>query len=423
MERCYSGEIKKQTILLVHNYYQLPGGEDVVFRNEKKLLETHGHRVVVYTRSNNELNGYSKVRKLIAAAASVFNLKTYFDIKRIIRKERIDIVHVHNTLALISPSVFYAAIRSKTPIVQTLHNFRMLCPNGIFFRKGNICEECVTKGLQYAIKRKCYHNSRPQTVLLAFTIWLHRKTGIWRKVNFICLTEFNKGKLLKLNIKRSEKNKAPIIDSERVFVKPNFTYEPKIDLINISVLERYAIDKQSYFLYAGRLEKIKGIDFLINAWKRMGVDAPNLIVCGTGPLEKWCRDYVHVNKLSTVRFMGQVPHEKLLECMHDAKALIYPSRCYEGFPMTIIEAFSVGTPAVCSDLGNAGILVEEGITGEKYDEGNIYDFIRLIREMTAETKDKRRKMISDRYREKYTQREAYKNLIQIYEYRNVINNG
>lgn len=136
---------KKQKILLVHNYYKIPGGEDSVVFNEKKLLEEHGHEVILYTRSNSEIDKFGICKKFALLFTSVFNRKTYRDIKKIIRKEKIDIVHVHNTLSLISPSVFYAARECGVPVVQTIHNFRMICPGATLYRNGNVCEECLEK--------------------------------------------------------------------------------------------------------------------------------------------------------------------------------------------------------------------------------------------------------------------------------------
>lgn len=206
---------KKYRILQVHNYYQIPGGEDTVVENEKRLLEEHGHTVIQYTRHNKELKEFSKFRKLLLPFSTIFNPRTYRDVKKILREQKIDVVHVHNTLILISPAVYYAALKCKVPVVQTVHNFRLLCPGATFYRDGHICEECVEKGLGCAIKHSCYRGSKVQTLVCVFSTWFHRLTGVYGKLNYICLTEFNKEKLLQLNQ----------IKPERVFVKPNFTFD------------------------------------------------------------------------------------------------------------------------------------------------------------------------------------------------------
>ena len=205
---------EKAKILMVHNYYQLAGGEDTVVENEKKLLEDNGHEVILYFRHNAEIKQMNILQKFLLPINSIFNIKTYWDIKRILKEESIDIVHVHNTLHLISPAVYYAAVKCDVPVVQTIHNFRFLCPNGIFYRDGHICEECVSKGLKCAVKNKCYRDSRLQTAICVISMWLHRHTGILGKINYICLTEFNKEKILQLKY----------IDSSKVYVKPNFSF-------------------------------------------------------------------------------------------------------------------------------------------------------------------------------------------------------
>lgn len=340
-------EERKQNILIVHNYYQISGGEDTVVANEKKMLEDHGHKVILYTRNNSELKEMSKFQKLKLPFTTIFNPRTYKDIKRIIRKENIDVVHVHNTLNLVSPAVYYAALSCKLPVVQTVHNFRLLCPGATFYRDGHICEDCVHHGLKCAIKNNCYRGSKVQTLVCVVNTWIHRMTGVYGKINYICLTEFNKQKLLELKQ----------IKEDKVFVKPNF----------VESKEKFVPEEQrkDQFVFAGRLDKLKGIDILLKAWKQMGEEAPKLVVCGTGPMEKWCREFAESNNLN-VEFKGFVQNAEVLKIVASSKALVLPTQCYEGFPMSIVEAFSVGTPVICSDLGNAGSIVEEKVTGFKF---------------------------------------------------------
>lgn len=209
---------KKDKVLIIHNYYQIPGGEDTVVANEKKLLESNGHEVILYTRNNNEIKSMGMLRKLLLPFATIYNPRSARDVKKIIREQNIDIVHVHNTLNLISPSVYYAAEKCGVPVVQTVHNFRFICPGAMLYRDGNICEECVEKGLKCAVSHGCYRGSKVQTLILVISAWIHRATGIYGRMNYICLTEFNRQKLLLINKKRR------IIEPSKVFVKPNFTF-------------------------------------------------------------------------------------------------------------------------------------------------------------------------------------------------------
>ena len=382
---------KKLVILQVHNFYQLPGGEDTVIENERRLLESQGHRVVRYFRDNKELKDFSVFRKLLLPVTTIFNPKTYREVRRLIRAEHIDIVHVHNTLNLISPSVYYAALAEGVPVVQTVHNFRLLCPGATFYRDGHICEDCLTHGLGCAVKHSCYRGSKLQTLACVISTKIHRMTGIYGKLNYICLTEFNREKLLKLKQ----------IRPERVFVKPNFVenyLEP------ILPEER----RLNQMVFAGRLEKLKGVEVMLTAWKLLGQKAPALILCGTGPMEGWCRDFIVENGLN-VEMPGFVDNRQVRCLMAESKAMILPTQCYEGFPMSIVEAFSVGTPVLCSDLGNAGSIVEEGITGRKFRADSPEELARAVQSCNGLCG-----RTYEAYLARYTAQENYVRLMQIY---------
>lgn len=350
---------KKQNILIAHNYYQIPGGEDTVVANEKKMLEEHGHKVILYSRNNSELNQMSKLQKLLLPVTTVINPRTYKEIKRLIKSENIEIVHVHNILNLISPAVYYAARSMKVPVVQTVHNFRLLCPGATFYRDGHICEDCVESGLWCAVKHKCYRGSRMQTLACVLSTWFHRMTGIYGEINYICLTEFNKKKLLKLKQ----------IKADRVVVKPNFVKQ-----VGSFIPEEKRKDQ---FIYAGRLDRLKGVEFLLKAWNQMGENASKLIICGTGPLEKWCKDFL-ANNPCNVTMMGGMPNSEVRKLIAESKGLVLPTQWYEGFPMSIVESICAGTPVVCSDLGNAGSIVKEGITGCKFVSNDSDSFFAAI---------------------------------------------
>ena len=384
---------EKKNILIVHNYYQIPGGEDTVVANEKKMLEKHGHKVILYSRNNAELKQMSKIRILFLPFTTVFNLQTYKEIKKLIRQEKIDVVHVHNTLNLMSPAVYYAARYMKVPVVQTIHNFRLLCPGATFYRDGHICEDCVKYGLKCAVKHSCYRESKIQTLACVLSTAFHRMTGIYGKINYICLTDFNKQKLLGLKQ----------IKPERVFVKPNF-----VECKNEYVLEK---DRKDQFVFAGRLDKLKGINILFEAWKRMGEEAPKLIVCGTGPMEDWCKSFIRENNVN-IEMCGFVPNDEALKIIAYSKALVLPTQLYEGFPMSIVEAFSVGTPVICSDLGNAGSVVEEETTGYKFDCESRESIMSAIYKMIK--KPLNNEKIKKIYEIKYSEESNYKILNDIF---------
>lgn len=386
--------MQKQKVLIVHNYYQIPGGEDTVVANEKQMLESHGHEVTLYSRNNSELKELSVFQKLMLPVNTIFNFKTYRDIKKIIRDKHIEIVHVHNTLNLISPSVYYAAISCKVPVVQTIHNFRLLCPGAIFYRDGHICEDCIKKGLRCSIKHNCYRNSKIQTLACVVSMKFHRMTGIYGKINYICLTEFNKEKLLLLKQ----------IKKEKVFIKPNFTRNPG----NIIPANK----RENRIIFAGRLDKLKGVDILFKAWKQMEESDIELMVCGTGPLETWCKEFIKNNKIKNIKMPGFVSNPEIHKLIANSKALILPTQWYEGFPMSIVEAFSVGTPVICSDLGNAGNIVDEGVTGAKFKYNSTEELIKAI--IRIYNYSDIYKTIIEKYKNKYTSDKNYKILSNIY---------
>ena len=200
-------------ILLVHCHYRMPGGEDAVFAAERALLERRGHQVIVYERSNEE--AAHGLPKALLPLHAVWNHAAARDIKHIIKTQNIDAVHIHNTLLLLSPAVVRAAKSTGVPVVQTLHNFRLFCPNGILLRDGRVCEDCPRHGLSCAIRHRCYRGSLAQTLVVAAAYGLHRRLGTWRGVTMVALTEFDRQKLLEFN------RQYPMFDADRLVVKPN----------------------------------------------------------------------------------------------------------------------------------------------------------------------------------------------------------
>lgn len=345
---------KKLRILQVHNAYQIPGGEDVVVANEKKLLEMNGNEVFSYSRNNDELKTMNAFQKFLIPFTAVYSFKTYREVKKLIRENKIDIVHVHNTLMVVSPSVFYAAFHCHVPVVQTLHNFRMLCPAGSYFRGDRICEECSEKGLQCSLKYGCYRGSKAQTFVSAAILKIHRMLGTYRKVNFICLTEFNREKLSRLN-----EGGKQIVDMKKVYIKPNFTFQE-----GISGEVQKAGD---YFLVVGRVEALKGIDVVVKAFEK--IPDQKLIVAGDGPMMAEMKAYIKEHNMRNVKFAGYLDKAKVQEKYRGAKAVIMASQCYEAFAMTIAEAYSNAVPVIAGNVGNLANMVEEGVTGIKF----VYD--------------------------------------------------
>ena len=381
-------EDRKQKVLIVHNYYQIPGGEDTVVANEKKMLEEHGHKVVLYSRNNSEIKEMSKLQKLKLPFTTIFNPRTYKDIKKLIKEENINVVHVHNTLNLISPAVYYAALSCKVPVVQTMHNFRLLCPGATFYRDGHICEDCIQEGLKCAVKHGCYRDSKAQTLVCVISTILHRMTGIYGKINYICLTEFNKDKLLELKQ----------IKENQVFVKPNFTYEPSAKN-----------EQGDFYLFIGRVEDIKGIPVLLKAFKKM--PARYLKVIGTGTrLEKYQQQ-----QFRNIEFLGYLSRNEIQQLLRKTKAVVVTSQWYETFGMIVVEAFASGVPVIVGDIGSVGSLVDNRVNGIKFKYDSCESLICAIEEFETLDRDVLRENAYRKYKKYFNQDRNYEMIQEIYD--------
>lgn len=398
--------MKQYRILQVHNFYQIPGGEDVVVRNEKRLLEEHGHKVYTYYRSNKELGEKGIFGKLLLPFTAVYSLRTVREIKQLIKDNAIDIVHVHNTLMMVSPSVFYAAFQCNVPVVQTLHNFRMLCPAGSFFRNNVICEECVAGGLICAVRHKCYRDSTLQTIVSAMILKLHRMLGTYRRVNFICLTEFNKEKLLDSLDSENVSETKKIVDADRVYIKPNFTFAEGITPSDSQTAEEY-------YLFAGRIEALKGIDVAVKAFEQ--IPDKLLYIAGNGPMMDEMQTYVKEHDIHNVRFLGYLQKEEMTERFYHAKAVIMTSQCYEAFAMTIAEAYSYGVPVIAGRVGNMEGMVKEGITGVKFQYDSSEDLAKKVQEFERLDMKLLKENARAFYQKRLRPEDNYQKLMAIYE--------
>lgn len=390
--------MRQYRILQVHNFYQIPGGEDVVVRNEKRLLEEHGHKVYTYYRSNEELKDKGVFGKLLLPFTAVYSLKTKREVQKLIKEYQIDVVHVHNTLTVVSPSVFYAAFRCHVPVVQTLHNFRMLCPAGSFFRDNVICEECIEGGLKCAVGHRCYRNSKAQSLVSAAILKIHRLLGTYRKVNFICLTEFNREKMLKL---------PGLLDEKKVYIKPNFTFQE----------ERTPADhtkpSEEYYLFVGRIEALKGVEIALKAFELL--PERNLYLAGDGDLMEDMQNYVREHQMENVKFLGRLDKDTMAAYYTHAKALVMASQCYETFGMTAAEAYSYGVPVIAGRVGNLDGMVKEGVTGVKFQYNSPEDLAEKVKEFERLDRNALSENAKTFYRNYMMPEDNYRKLIEIYE--------
>ena len=323
-------------VLLVHEHYRRPGGEDQVFADEGWLLESRGHAVVRHTRHNDEVGRTGRLR---LAAETVWSRRAAAEVGALIDRERPDVMHCHNTFPLLSPSILHAAARRGVATVQTLHNFRLVCPQAQLLRDGRVCEDCVGKAFAWpGVLHACYRGSRSATAATAALSAAHRALGTWRETvdRFIALTNFSRDLFARAGL-----------PADRIDVKPNFVHpDPG---------ERRGPpnpDGPPGVVFVGRLSPEKGVDTLLAAWPRVGGrtggDA-RLTIIGDGPLG----DAVSRAAAADPRILplGRRPFEEVLDRVAAADLLVMPSVWYETFGRTLIEAFAAGTPVVASRLG------------------------------------------------------------------------
>jgi len=385
-------------ILLCHNYYQNKGGEGQTVFKEKEVLESKGHRVILFSKDNQEINNYEFTQKAKLCYEIVFSRSTYKKVIEIVREEKPDIAHVHNVFPLISPSVYYALKNMNIPVVQTVHNYRFLCPNGLFLdNDGKICERCKNGNFSNAIIRKCYRSSYLQTSGMAFTLCLHRKLRTFiNKIDvFISPSKFLKKKLIEGGI-----------PEKKIVVKPHFV---KCGEIKPS----YEFD--NYGVYMGRLSREKGLFTLLRAWKE--VPGLTLKMIGEGPIRNELENFVSQAEISNVEFLRFIGGPKRFEILRKAMFMIFPSECYESFPYAIIESFACGTPVIASRIGGPQELVENGVTGFLFEPTNTKDLLQKISKL-AENKKLLLKMRHNARKlaeERYSENVGYENLVDVYK--------
>jgi len=333
-------------VLQCHNFYQQPGGEDQVFHDEAHLLRANGHEVIQFTRHNDAIRDMPSWK---VALSTIWNRETCADLRRVIREERPALVHFTNTFPLISPAAYSTARNAGAKVVQSLHNYRLLCPNAQFLRDGRPCESCLGRMFAWpAVQHACYRNDRRSTAVVAAMLAYHRALGTWHRAVdlYLALTEFGRRKFIEGGL-----------PADKIVVKPNFIREdPGI-----------GDGSGGYAVFVGRLSSEKGVETILNAWSQPKVDLP-LTIVGDGPLADRVREAAEQNP--RVRWLGHQPSERVLEIVGEAKFLLLPSLWYEGLPKIIVEAFSKGTPVIASNLGAMTELIEHERNGMLFTPGD-----------------------------------------------------
>jgi glycosyltransferase involved in cell wall biosynthesis len=382
------------SVLVIHNRYQQPGGEDAVVHAEVELLRRAGHRVVQYVRDNSAIANYPSLRQASLFFSATWDRRAYAQIRALIQKERPDIAHCHNLLPQVSPAAYYACRSAGVPVVQTLHNYRLLCPAGTCFNHLGVCGKC-NPSLAYSIGRGCYRGSRLQTAAVALMLKAHRWRGTWNHVvdAYLAPSRFCRDYFVEAGLPEA-----------KVHLKRNF-------------LERdpgQRTGRGDYALFAGRLSAEKGVLEMLNIWQRL----PHipLVIAGGGPLYDEARCLVERSASAHIKLLGRLDPQQALVQMKGARFLVFPSRWNEPFGMGLIEAAACGVPSIASRIGAIPELVIDNHTGLLFDPQNFNELADKAQWAWAQAQEMEAMGSAARqlYQQDFTAEKNYAALMEIY---------
>lgn len=391
-------------VLLAHEYYRSssPSGEDIVFEKERELLEKNGIQVHLVKFKNDDIGTKKRPSVLKTALFTPWSPIGKRMIKEAVHKFSPNLVHFHNTFPVLSQSAIYQAKKSGCATIQTLHNFRTVCAQAMLMKPGGICEKCIGKYPWPALAHRCYRDSMLATAPLAANIAIHRFLKTWQtKVDrIIVLSEFNKNKFVEAGF-----------PAGKISVKPNF-FEDNIRDNN------YRNEKEINWLFIGRLKEEKGVQFLPLVWKRLGAKAPLLHIVGDGPYLETLKSKINSLGLDKkIILHGYCSSDQVQELLRKSSLLVFPSICYEGFPLVIGEAYAAGVPVAASKIGTPAHIIQNNITGVHFQPGDIDDMVKqlsfliehseLLREMGRNARKE--------YESKYTPGRNFQMIMDIYQ--------
>jgi glycosyltransferase involved in cell wall biosynthesis len=381
-------------VIVVHNHYQQPGGEDVAVQDDYGVLVSRGHQVRLLEATNDHINNFGA--RVQTALTTVYSPASRRRMAAAILEFKPDLVHVHNFFPVFSPSIDYACNDAGVPVLQTLHNYRLICPNSLLFRDSHVCEDCLSKVFAWpGVLHGCYQGSHLGTAAVAAMASVHRilRTYERRVQAIIVLTEFARHKLVQGGL-----------PAHKLIVKPNF----------VDVDPGQGAGLGDYVLFAGRLSQQKGVEVLLKAWEVLGARV-RLRIAGDGPLI----DYVRQRQggAGGVEYLGYKSRPEITKLMQEARALIFPSLSYEALPRTILESFAAGTPVIASRLGSMESLVEPMQSGLHFAPGDVSDLVRQVNWMLDHPQEWQglRQRTRAVYEARYSAERNYEMLMQIYE--------
>lgn len=380
-------------VLVAHNFYQQPGGEDAVFRAEVELLRGRGHAVIEYTTHNDQIQGITRLRAGVDTVWSRSSAQTF---STLLAEHQPDVVHFHNFFPLISPAAHVACKKHGVPAVQTLHNYRLLCPNALCYREEKVCEDCLGRKIAWpGVVHACYRGSRVASATVAAMSSIHRVLGTWETSvdSYIALTEFARRKFVQGGL-----------PEDKIAVKPHFV-DPD---------PGPGRHEGDFALFVGRLSTEKGVEMLLETWQGFDGQAPLKIV-GDGPLADRVLDASQ--RMRGVEWLGHKSAADVLDLMGQAKVVIVPSTWYETFGRVVMEAFARGTPVISSSIGALAELVDDGQTGLLFEPGDTAGLAARMRRLWSQPDLLAGMRINARrvFEERYTAAANYESLMHIYQ--------
>ncbi len=379
-------------VLSIHNEYLIRGGEEESRKAEIEILRKNGIEVIEYTENNRVVDNMSKLR---LAIRTIWSSESYQNVCKILKHQKIDIIHVQNIFPLISPSIYYAAKSFNIPVIQAVRNYRNLCINSYLYREGHICESCLAH--KYPISgviNKCYRNSYSASIVAASTQWFHNYINSRRHINFyLCISEFVKNKMVEGGF-----------PSNKLIVKPNFVYPDP----------GYSPYKDNFILYVGRLSSEKGINILLDSLKNLKTSNLTLKIIGEGDVSKLIETYI--GKGFRIELLGRLSISDTYDIIGNSSALIIPSEWNEPFGRVIVEAFAKGTPVIGANVGGITELIEDGVNGFLFKNGDSLDLAKKI-DYLFENKDRINELgLAGRssFLQYYTSEVNYRMLMEIY---------
>lgn len=343
--------------LIVHNAYGKYSGEEAVVDVVRHVLEGHGQEVAMFRRSSEELAD-SFLGKVRGFACGIYSPSGVRGLRDALKRESPNVVNVHNVYPLISPAALFECKKAGVPVVMTVHNYRLVCPTGLFMRGGAPCEVCLEKGNEWGCVKYNCEGSFGKSAGYALRNYVARCTEAFMECVdiFSCITDFQRTKLIEAGF-----------PEKKLRVNPNF--------LDVRLKEHREFNTGAYVAYCGRLSFEKGYDQLIAAARLL----PDVQFKFAGAI----RDSANLPSLPNVEYLGHISGDVFSQFIQDARAIVMPSRCYEGFPMAILEAAAQGKPCIGPDHGGFTEIIGKGSTaiGRLFRPGDVEDLANQVKHL------------------------------------------